>query len=74
MAVRYDKLFHMMIDRKLSNSQLKDMAGISANIISRLKHGEYISIESLEKICKTLNCGVDDVLEFIDKEDKHENQ
>ncbi len=64
MAICYDKLFHLMIDRKISNVQLKNMAGISANVITRLKRDEYISIESIEKICLALNCGVDDVLEF----------
>ena len=59
MAINYDKLFHMMIDRKITNIQLKDMAGVSANIITRLKRDEYISIESIEKICKALQCGVD---------------
>ena len=68
MAINYDKLFHMMIDRKITNIQLKDMAGVSANIITRLKRDEYISIESIEKICKALQCGVDDILEFVDKE------
>ena len=52
MAINYDKLFHMMIDRKITNIQLKDMAGVSANIITRLKRDEDISIESIEKICK----------------------
>ena len=55
----------MMIDRKITNIQLKDMAGVSANIITRLKRDEYISIESIEKICKALQCGVDDILEFV---------
>ena len=64
MAICYDKLFHLMIDRKISNVQLKNMAGISANVITRLKRDEYVSIESIEKICLALNCGVDDVLEF----------
>ena len=64
MAVCYDKLFHLMIDKKISNVQLKDMAGVSANIITRLKRDEYISTESIEKICLALNCGVDDILEF----------
>lgn len=73
MSISYDKLFHMMIDRKITNVQLKDMAGISANIITRLKRDEYISIESIEKICKALQCGVDDILEFVDKEKQHEN-
>ena len=74
MAINYDRLFHMMIDRKITNIQLKDMAGVSANIITRLKRDEYISLESIEKICKALQCGVDDILEFIDKEEQHENQ
>lgn len=64
MAVCYDKLFHLMIDKKITNTQLKEMAGISANIITRIKRDEYISIESIEKICVALNCGVDDILEF----------
>ena len=66
MAVCYDKLFHLMIDKKITSVQLKEMAGISANIITRLKRDEYISIESVEKICVALNCGVDDILEFTD--------
>ena len=37
MAISYDKLFHMMIDKKITNAQLKQMAGISANIITRSK-------------------------------------
>lgn len=65
MAISYDKLFHMMIDKKLNNAQLKNMAGVSANIITRLKRNEYVSMESIEKICRTLNCGVDDILDFI---------
>lgn len=73
MAVSYIKLFHMMLDRKITNVQLKDMAGVSANIITRLKRDEYVSIESIEKICKALGCGVDDILEFIDEEEKHKN-
>lgn len=64
MAIRYDKLFHLMIDKRITNVQLKEMAGISANIITRIKRNEYISIESVEKICVALNCGVDDILEF----------
>lgn len=64
MAICYDRLFHMMIDKKITNVQLKEMTGVSGNIITRLKRNEYISLESIEKICKTLNCSVDDILEF----------
>ena len=72
MAVCYDKLFHLMIDKKISNVQLKDMAGVSANIITRLKRDEYISTESIEKICLALNCGVDDILEFVPEHTEEE--
>ena len=72
MAICYDRLFHMMIDKKITNAQLKDMAGISANIITRLKRNEYVSLESIEKICRTLSCGVDDILEFVPKVDNCE--
>ena len=73
MAVCYDKLFHLMIDKKISNVQLKDMAGVSAHIITRLKRNEYISIESIEKICSALNCGVDDILEFVPEKEGRDN-
>ena len=51
MAVCYDKLFHRMIDKRITNAQLMSMAGFSPNIITRLKRNEYISLESIEKIC-----------------------
>lgn len=73
MAVCYDKLFHLMIDKKISNVQLKDMAGVSANIITRLKRDEYISTESIEKICLALNCGVDDILDFVPEKEGGDN-
>lgn len=65
MAVSYKKLFHILIDRGITNTQLQKMAGYSANITTRLKNGTYVSLESIEKICKTLDCGVDDILEFV---------
>ncbi|HIW40153.1 MAG TPA: helix-turn-helix transcriptional regulator [Candidatus Eubacterium pullicola] len=64
MAVKYDKLFHLLIDRKITNAQLAQKAGVSANIITRLKRDQYISLESIERLCIALNCGVDDILEF----------
>ena len=68
MAICYDRLFHLMIDKKISNTKLKEKAGFSANIITRLKRNKYISIESIEKICRVMECGVDDILEFVPEE------
>lgn len=65
MAVSYRKLFHILIDRNISNAQLKKMAGYSSNITTRLKNNAYVSLESVEKICLALDCKVDDIVEFI---------
>lgn len=70
MAVQYNKLFKMLIDRKMSNNQLAKQAGISLNIITRLKRDEYIVMQTIEKICIALDCGVDDILEFISESQK----
>ena len=70
MAVQYNKLFKMLIDRKMSNNQLAKQAGISLNIITRLKRDEYIAMQTFEKICIALDCGVDDILEFISESQK----
>jgi len=65
MAVCYNKLFKLLIDKKMSNAELAEKAGFSANIITRLKRDKYVSLDSLEKICSVLGCGVDDILEFV---------
>lgn len=65
MAVHYKKLFHLMIEKDISNSDLQRMAGFSGNILTRLKRNRYVSLESIERICHVMECGVDDILEFI---------
>lgn len=65
MAVSYKRLFHLMIDKGVTNAELMGKAGFSANIITRLKRDHYVALDSIEKICYALDCGVDDILEFI---------
>ena len=65
MSVRYDKLFKLMAEKCITNGQLQQQAGFSANIITRLKRNQYISLESIEGICRALECGVDDILDFV---------
>ena len=72
MAVSYKRLFHRLIDIDMSNAQLARKAEISLNIMTRLKRNEYISMESIEKICVVLDCGVDEVLEFIPDHNEQE--
>ena len=73
MDVSYKKLFHMLIDRNMTAAELQKEAGYSANISTRMRRDEYVSLESMEKICRVLDCKVDDIVEFVpDKENEEE--
>ena len=52
MAVSYKKLFHLLIEKNMTNAQLQQEAGFSANIITRLKRNGYVSLESIEDVYK----------------------
>ena len=74
MPVIYNKLFKLLIDRRISNSELMDKAGFSANIITRLKKNEYVSMESIEKLCNALQVSVDEILDFVSVESGGTNE
>ena len=65
MAINYDKLFFLLKEKNMSNIDLQKQAGFSGNIITRIKRNEYIRLQSIESICKVLDCRVDDVLDFV---------
>lgn len=66
MAVCYKKLFHLMIERGITSTQLQKSCGFSGNILTRLRRNEYVSLETIETLCRLLNCKTDDILEFDD--------
>jgi putative transcriptional regulator len=65
MSVSYKRLQHILIEREISHSQLMKKANISANIISKIKSGQYIALDKVESICKALNCTPNDILVFL---------
>ena len=68
MSVSYDKLWKLLIDKKMSRTELKDAAGISFNVLARMGREEYVSLESLHKVCRVLGCDIGCVMEFKDDE------
>ncbi len=74
MSVSYKKLFHRLVELNMSNAQLRIRAGFSANIMTRIKNDRYVSLESVEHICRVLNCRPDDILEFIPDESYTERE
>ena len=68
MKVSYKKLWKLLIDKEMKKTDLISFAGINQNILARMGKGEYVSMESLHKICKAFNCDVGDICEM--KEEK----
>lgn len=68
MLVSYDKLWKLLIDKKMNRTELKDAAGISFNVLAKLGRNEFVSMESLQKICQTLSCNIGEIMDFIEEE------
>lgn len=65
MAVCYKRLLHLMIEKDVSSAELMRKANISANIISKIKNGQYMALDKVESICAAMNCTPNDILEFV---------
>ena len=68
MPISYDRLWKILIDKKMTRIDLKDVAGVSFNVIAKMGKNEFVSMVSLYKICVALNCGINDVVEFTNYE------
>ena len=65
MAVCYNKLWKILIDRGMSKTELIKSAKISTNAMAKLGKNEDVRVEVLVKICGVLNCSINDILEII---------
>ena len=65
MTRSYKKLWHILLDRDMSRSQLRKKAGISTNALAKLGKDESLPLETLEKVCAALDCTLDDILEYV---------
>lgn len=65
MAVSYNKLWKLMIDKEINKTQLCKKAQISTNAMAKLGRNEDVRVEVLTKICVALNCSIDDIMDII---------
>ena len=72
MSISYKKLWHILLDRDLKKKDLAEMAGVSTYTINKLNRNENVTVEVLAKICKALDCTMDDILEVLDNENEGE--
>ena len=70
MQLSYNKLWKMLIDQDMSKQDLREKAGISSASMAKLGKGENITTDVLLKICKTMNCKVEDIIETISDDEE----
>ncbi|MBV1759456.1 MAG: helix-turn-helix transcriptional regulator [Dethiosulfatibacter sp.] len=68
MAVSYKKLWKILIDKDMKKTDLQKESGVSWSSITKLSKGETVSMDVLMKVCKSLNCDIGDIVEFIEDE------
>jgi DNA-binding Xre family transcriptional regulator len=63
----------MLIDKKMNKRDLKNASGVSTASIAKLSKGENITTDVLLKICKALNCGINDIMDTIEDDEEGQN-
>lgn len=72
MAVSYNKLWKLLIDKKISKAELRRMTGISPNTMTKLNRDEEVTLSVLSKICESLKTDIGDIVEYISVEETEE--
>ena len=65
MAVSYNGLWKLLIDKNMKKKDLSEAAGISNSLIAKMGKNENVTVEVLVKICTALNCSIDDIMELV---------
>ncbi len=64
MALSYNGLWKLLVDRGLNKSDLHELTGLSRSTITKLAKGENVNTDVLERICRALTCSVNDIIEY----------
>lgn len=67
MALSYNRLWKLLIDKGLTKNELHKLTGLSQSTIAKLTKGENVNTDVLERICKTLKCKIEDIVEIINE-------
>lgn len=68
MAISYNKLWKLLIDKGMKKKDLRVASGISTNALAKLGKNERVTTDVIDKICCTLNCDVGEIMEIVDEE------
>ena len=62
--ISYKPLFRTLLERDMTKTQLRQSVGFSTATLAKMSKNEYVSMETLDNICKYLNCKIEDVIEY----------
>lgn len=65
MAISYNKLWKLLVDKKMSQSEFRKTVEISSNTLTKMKKDEPITLTTLERICKVLETDFGDIVEYV---------
>ena len=65
MAVSYNKLWKLLIDKNMKKKELGEAAGISNSLIAKLGKNENVTVDVLVRICTALDCRIEDIMELL---------
>ena len=68
MGISYNKLWNLLIDKKISSADLRKAADIAPNTLTRIKHDKGVTVQVLERICAVLNADFGDIIEYLPDE------
>jgi DNA-binding Xre family transcriptional regulator len=66
----YNRLWKLLIDKNLKKTDLLSIAKINRKTLANMGKNETVSMDALEKICASLNCRIEDIVEFVPEEPK----
>ena len=69
MAVRYNKLWKLLVDKKMSKADLRRQADISSNTMTKLNRDEMVAMPILDRICETLDVDYGDIVEHVEEKE-----
>ena len=70
MEISYNRLFKLLIDKGMKKTEFAKIAGLTSGTIEKLSKNQTVSMDSLIKMCETLNCTFDDIIEILPEENK----
>lgn len=73
MAISYNRLWKLLVDKKMSKADLRKASGVSPNTMTKLRRDEPVMLSVLDKICKTLDVNYGDIVDYVKDEEDMQN-